>query len=1219
MDKSVIKNFSVWASRKLIIDIKQRAFELGITEEAITSSKDPAKMTGKTLDKNELAQRKSLVLKIKEKGYSYVIEKAAYEWFKRLIALRYMEVNEYLPAGIRALSSSEMDEIEPDIIKHFECINPCLNDDELNALHAMLSVNDKDNLYRVLLIKQCSMLNEILPGLFEQLEDYTEILLPDNLLSDGSVIRRLVEDIPEEDYKDQVEIIGWFYQYYISDKKDEVYVALKKNVKITKENIPAATQLFTPDWIVKYMVENSLGRLWLHGHPDDKLRYRWKYYIDEAGQEPGVQNQLDEIREQSKKLKPEDIKVLDPAMGSGHILVYAFDVLYEIYKSAGYEENEIPKLILENNLYGLEIDDRAAQLAYFELMMKARSRSSGILSEKIDLNICSIQESNGIPHDVIEMLADQQDTLKKEEVEYLLDVFKDAKEYGSILDVRPVDYNAFKKRLDEIKTCEMHDNFELQLKDIILSRIPQLLKQLMIMSKKYDVVVTNPPYMGFKGINNRIGAYLSKNYSSYKYDLFAVFMKLALDKTKINGFNAMITQHSWMFLSSFEKLRNEYFNAAYLVNMLHLGMKAFEENVGTIVQTAAFISQKKCLPDYKTRFIDLTMYNSPLLKNKSLLKTIDNFHSGNCYVISIRQLSGIPGRVIAYWADKSALNAFSNKKLLEFANPKQGATTSDNKRFLREWYEVDFSDIGFKMCDRIEARESGNKWFPYNKGGEYRNWYGNNEYIINYKNDGEEIKKFHEKLCKTNPGGRLKNQEYYFKEAITYTFISSNISIRYSPIGFIFDVAGSSIFLSGEKLYIVLAYLNSKAARYFLKILNPTFNVQVGDIKNLPFIDIDDSSLKNAIIEKTNQNIKISKADWDLFETSWDFKTHPFLINKKGAGTIEEAFKSWSEFTNNQFNQLKSNEEKLNRIFIDIYGLKDELNPEESGRDVTIRKADRVHDIKSFISYAVGCMFGRYSIDAGGLIYAGGNWKDKWKVENGQWKVNKTVKDDNGNVIENSWVDASFATDEDNIIPITDDDYFKNDIISRFIEFVKVTFGAENLAENLDYIAETLGKKSFETSRGAIRRYFIAGFYKDHVQTYKKRPIYWLFDSGSNNGFKALIYMHRFDEFTVSKIRAGYLNKLQGMYEEEFKRLDIVIDDGISKIEKTNIKNKKDKLQKKMEECLKYDKVLANAASMSINLDLDDGVSVNYAKFQNIEVPQDEDNKPIKADLLAKI
>ena len=1223
MDKQAIKNFAVWARAKLIEDIKQKLFEIGITADSIEDiqviSSDSAKVKGITLNKKEIKQRISLVSKIKEKGYDGVIEEAAYTWFNRLIALRFMEVNGYLPTGIRVLSSNEEGKVEPDIIKQFEYINLDLNNEDLNALRAMQDANATGDLYRILLVKQCNMLNEILPGLFEQMEDYSELLLPENLLSDGSVIRRLVEDIPEENYKDQVEIIGWFYQYYISEKKDEVYEGLKKNVKITKDNIPAATQLFTPDWIVKYMVENSLGRLWLHGHPDDELKNGWKYYIDETGQEEDVQRKFDEIRENGRKIKPEDIKVLDPAMGSGHILVYAFDVLYEIYKSAGYPEKEIPKLILENNLYGLEIDDRAAQLAYFALMMKARSRSRRVLKEKINLNICSIQESNGIPENVIEMLVSiQNNSVKKEDAAYLLDVFRDAKEYGSILVAKPVDFDAFEKRLDELKTGEIHNMFELQKKSIILDRIPQLLKQLRIMSQKYDVVVTNPPYMGFKGINNKIGAYLSKNYSSYKYDLFAVFIKLAADKTKVNGFNALITQHSWMFLSSFEKLRDEYFNESYLVNMLHLGMKAFEENVGTIVQTTTFISQKKYLPDYKTRFIDLTGYNSSNLKSSSLLNMIDNVNADNCYIISLNQLTSIPGRVVAYWAGSSTLNAFSNKKLSEFANPKQGATTSDNKRFLREWYEVNFNDIGFNMGGRVEAQESGEKWFPYNKGGEYRNWYGNNEYIINYKNDGEEIKKFHEKLNKTNPGGRLKNQEYYFKEAITYTFISANISIRYSPIGFIFDVAGSSIFLTGEKLYVVLAYLNSKVARYFLKILNPTFNVQVGDIKNLPYIEIDESSLKNKIIEKTNQNIKISKNDWDLFETSWDFKKHPLLINKNNENTIEEAYNNWSELAEGQFNQLKSNEEELNKIFINIYGLHDKLNPEEGNKDVTIRKADRARDIKSFISYAVGCMFGRYSIDTDGLIYAGGNLIDKWKAEDGCWKVNSITRDDKGNV-ESLWIDSSFAPDEDNIIPVLDDDYFKDDIVYKFVEFVQVTFGKENLEENLDYIAETLGKKSSETSRQAIRRYFVTDFYKDHVQTYQKKPIYWLFDSGKNDGFKALIYMHRYDEFTVSRVRTDYLHKLQRMYEAEYRRLDIIIGTDISEREKAIAKNKKDKLQKQMAECLKYDQIIAHVANQRINIDLDDGVSVSYSRFQNIEVSQGEGKKPIKADLLVKI
>ena len=1211
MDKTAIKNFAVWARKKLIEDIKQKAYEIGITEKEIkepeVSTSDTMIIGDRSLNKIEIAQRKSLVSRIKEKGFSNVIEEVAYTWFNRFIALRFMEVNDYLPTGVRVLSSIEPGKKEPDIIK--EALNIDLDLDK-ELVYRLQDNNDTETLYRYLLVKQCYALNNILPGLFEKIEDFTEILLPSNLLAEGSVIRRLVDDIPEEDFKDQVEIIGWMYQYYISEKKDEVFEGLKKNIKITKENIPAATQLFTPDWIVKYMVENSLGRLWLEGHPDEELRSKWKYYLEEAEQEPEVQKQLEEIRAKSRDIRPEDIKVLDPAMGSGHILVYAFDVLYDIYKSAGYSERDIPRLILENNLYGLDIDDRAAQLAYFAVMMKAMSKSRRIFREKVNLNVCAIQESNGFPKEAIDYLVNPEETeiekrIHREDVEYLINAFYDAKEYGSILEVKPIDFDAIERRLEEIRKGGTQDLFEYHFRNIILEKIPPLVKQARIISQKYDVVCTNPPYIGKRNMSPKLIQYLDKYYKENSIDLYSTFIEKCIKLTNNNRYTGMITQQSWMFLSSFINLRANIVNNMIIQSMIHLGPRAFEEISGEVVQTNSFIFIKQENKKYIGSYIRLINYNSSEMKEKEFFNQSNRYYSANAF------FEKMPNFEIAYWASDRVKEIFNNNlNIGKCFVVKKGMDTGNNERFVRYWYEVIYNDIKFYARNQLDFTSSNRKWAPYIKGGKSRKWYGNFDNIVLWKNNGFEIK--------SHPGSTIRNEQLNFLKGITWTDVGSNFfSARYFDDGFLRDNRGPAIIAEKEKLISILPLLCSKLSTLFQDILNPTMCFQVGNVKSIPIVK---EVFNNCVLsELTVENISISKVDWDSFETSWDFRKHPLFAHKGDSSTVKQAFNNWSSFAEKQFIQLKTNEEKINRILIEIYGLQDELTPEVEDKDITIRKADRVRDIKSFISYAIGCMFGRYSIDAEGLIYAGGDFKAKWKCENGQWKVRKIVKDEEGKVVEDTWVDATFGPDIDNVLPITDDEYFEDDIVSRFIEFLKITFGEDTLEENLDYIADTLGRKPSETARQAIRRYFLKDFYKDHVQVYQKKPIYWLFDSGKQDGFKALIYMHRYDEFTVARVRTDYLHKLQKSYEAEIKRLDIIIDSNVSQREKTNARKKKEKILKQMEECLQYDQIIAHVANQRIKIDLDDGVSVNYAKFQGVEIPQGEGRRPLKADLLAKI
>ncbi|WIV13282.1 BREX-1 system adenine-specific DNA-methyltransferase PglX [Proteiniborus sp. MB09-C3] len=1213
MNKSAIKNFAVRARNKLIEDITQKAYELGITKNEI---KDIETFEGgfrvkgiensKVYKKYEIKQREKLVSSIKTKGFEQVIEEVAYTWFNRLIALRFMEVNEYLPTGVRVLSSVEEGKTEPDIIK--EALNLDLDLDlDKEIAYRLIDSNDTQDLYKYLLIKQCNELGKIMPMVFEEISDYTELLLPDNLLGEGSVIRDLVESIEEDDYKDQVEIIGWLYQYYISEKKDEVFADLKKNKKITKENIPAATQLFTPKWIVKYMVENSLGRLWLESYPDEELKAQWKYYLEEAEQEPEVQKKLDELKDPN--LNPENIKVLDPAMGSGHILVYAFDVLYDIYLKAGYSERDIPQLILEKNLYGLDIDDRAGQLAAFALMMKARSKNRRIFRRKVELNVCSIQESNGITKEAIEYLVNPKDiTLEKhigkEDVEYLIEAFNDAKEYGSILDVKKVDFDAIERRIEAIKDRETLDLFELQYKEVILEKLPVLVKQGRIMSEKYDVVCTNPPYMGNAGMNPKLSDYLSKNFPNSKADLFAVFMELDEKYLKDEGFLSMINQHSWMFLSSFEKLRKKLIEDSTIVSMLHLGARTFEEIGGEVVQSTAFICRNNTLDNYNGVYIRLVDYKKAIEKEEKTLKAIREREIEYRYKSCTKDFAKIPGSPIAYWVNGNVKNSFVKYPSLrsKSVNISEGIKTGNNERYIRFWYEIDISI--FYPANKVREKA---RWIAHHKGGEYRRWYGNKTYAIFWENDGAEIR------SRKNSG--IQGENMFFKRFLSWSKTSgSYFGIRFYEDQ-LFDSASPAILPKGN-IYYVLGFLSSKAGVFYTKFINPTLSLQVGNVGIIPFMERKD--LEDVIENIVQRNIDISKKDWDSFETSWDFKRHP-LINgelrienvefKKENRTIESAFNAWSEFTQSQFNQLKANEEELNRIFIDIYGLQDELTSEVEDKDITIRKADRERDIKSFISYAVGCMFGRYSLDEEGLIYAGGEFRDKFIIENGQLKV-KTKE---------GWQNSSVDVTMDNVIPIVDDDYFEDDIVNRFVEFVKIAFGEKTLEENLDYIAETLGQKTGETSRQTIRRYFLKDFYNDHIKTYQKRPIYWLFDSGKQNGLKTLIYMHRYDLSTVARVRTDYLHKLQKMYEAEVRRLDILIESNLSPREKATAMKKKDSINKQIQECLAYDQVIAHVANQKIDIDLDDGVVVNYDKFQGVQVPQGEGRKPLKADLLAKI
>ena len=856
MNKNAIQKFAIWARNELIAQVSQRAYQYGIDESGFGDASADA-LNGRLLTAEEKSQRQELIKKIKEKGYKQVMEEVAYTWFNRFIALRFMEVNNYLPSHIRVFSDAS-GAFKPEILN--DVLHLDLPGLDSGKVAEYIESNDTEALYRYLLLTQCNALNSALPVMFERMGGYTEMLLPNNILRQDSVLGHMVSDIPEEDWQDAVQIIGWLYQYYNTELKDDTFAQLKKNVKITKERIPAATQLFTPDWIVRYMVENSLGRLWLEGHPNAELHDGWKYYLDEAKQEPDVEAQLAKLREEYKTIKPEEIKVIDPCMGSGHILVYAFDVLMQIYTSAGWDQREAAQSILKNNLFGLDIDDRAAQLAYFAVMMKARQYDRRLLTRGIQPNIYSIRESNGIQTMTIEYFH-KNDPKLKADIESVVTEMRDAKEYGSILNITPADFAGLYARFDEIR----NDINMMQMS--ALDELLPLVKCAELLAQKYDVVVTNPPYMAVSNAGVKVNDYVKKNFPDSKADLFAVFIERCGQMAKKNGYQAMITQHAWMFLSSFEKLRTKLL-AVDIVNMAHLGARAFEEIGGEVVQTTSFVIRKSHIADYKGEYCRLIEPTSQQGKE-------DMFLDGeNRYAAEQSNFSKIPGSPVAYWMNAAWFSLFDNYPVMRDTSVlKKGTSTGDNGRFIKQWYEVSNRKIFFDAHNPEEAMASGQKWFPINGGGERRKWFGNRSDVVNWENDGAEMKALATKL---NHGGHwsryIINPDRFFTESIGWSAISSSkISARYVGFGFAFSSAAMEAFESDLKY--LLALINSVVAEDILKLLAPTLNFGVEQIGKIP-IKI---SNRETIEKLANNSINLSSADWDSYENSWDFKRNPLV------------------------------------------------------------------------------------------------------------------------------------------------------------------------------------------------------------------------------------------------------------------------------------------------------------------------------------------------------
>ena len=1371
MDKTAIKNYAIWARTKLIGDIKYKASLLGITEKGIADALPQSTAQEQYFDIGtrepyairgvQIAQRKSLAEAIAKKAqesdyltaYNSIIEEVAYTWFNRFIAVRFMEVNDYLPCKIRVLSAVDGRQ-EPDIVQNpFDAkLDYTSAEEELISQHQLN--NEGDKLFNLLFIKVCNDLSKVLPQLFEAEQDYTELLLNISYTDQDGLIYKLVHDIPEANFDvnavdeegkpvGQVEIIGWLYQYYNTEPKNETFALLKKNVKITKERIPSATQLFTPDWIVRYMVENSLGRLVISGqlvvNSDQCIvdsegaantqlitnhysletslaeRFGWKYYLPEvvdSGQcivnsESAANDQLT-----TNHYALETIKIIDPCMGSGHILVYAFDVLMQVYTQQGYTDKDAAISILENNLYGLDIDERAFQLAYFAVLMKARQYHKFILKKQPACHIYVIAESNGINMQQLQYFGAQLDELAKPvalaQMQELIEAMHDAKEYGSIINVPEYDWGLlrqFAAEFDISGEMNMFDTFGIEATQ---KKLRELINVGEALAQKYEVVVTNPPYMGAGGMGEKLSKFVKQHYPDTKSDMSTVMMEKTLAMCSDNGFMSMINIPVWMFLSSYEKLRNNILKNNSYVNMLHFGRGVFGSDFGT----TAFVIAKKHTDNY------LASYRR-LFEKQGAVDSVDVkeqwfFAGKGKYIAKQENFAKIPGVPVAYWVSEKVIEAFKHTKIDEIASTNNGFTTGDNNRFLRLWAEVDYRKIDFHNQSVSALVKSVGKWFPYNKGGEFRKWYGNNEYLINYGNDGEEIKSY----------GHLvpRSLKYQFKESVTWNKITSGTTaFRYKPTGTMFDVGGLSLFPNSENdLAYILGLCNSVVVNSFLKIISPTLNCETGHVASLPVIVKNEELIKQIV----QQNISISKSDWDSFETSWDFAKHPLvvtsgqcIVNSESSAnaqlttkhySLSTIYHRWEAECNERFNTLKANEEELNRIFIDIYGLQDELTPEVEDKDVTVRKADLQRDVKSLLSYAVGCMFGRYALDFEGLAFAGGKLSDQWVVISGQYYRREVVEKyvaqelqrtygmaeinvadgrdlSSGEIItkggvifafrsdaksssinsveyrrgtskklyegicelsfnserfkcgvrntaydlcsseilnaitsgsgvelvQRGWQDADsidwetihyslitnhYGADDDNVIPITDEDYFEDDIVGRLIAWLKVVYGAATLEENLRFIADALGSAG-DTPRQKIRNYFLKDFFKDHCKIYQKRPIYWLYDSGKQNGFKALIYMHRYNADTSGQVRAEYLGKMEETYESEINRMQDLMDNGTGR-DAAQAGKRKEKLQKQLQECRDYDAVLGHIALARIAIDLDDGVKVNYVKVQ---------------------
>ena len=1180
MNKSKLKTYAPQARKDQIAAVTARANLLGLSEAKGQLVVAEAKVTGDIVliagrpwPAAVNAQRDQLIVRMRRDGFAQTVEAVAYTWFNRFAALRYMELHDYLGHGRRVLSNAQGG--LPEVLAHALELAESGDLPGLSAttVRELKLANQDSDLYRQVLIAQCNALHQAMPFLFERLGDETELLLPDNLLHSDSVVTKLVGSIDEDDWQ-RVEIIGWMYQFYISEKKDQVIGKVVKS-----EDIPAATQLFTPNWIVQYLVQNSVGRLWQMANPQSTLKSQWPYYIEPAEQGPGVNAQLDaliQVRmgEDGGSLNPETITVLDPACGSGHILVEAYEVLKAIYQERGYQPRSIPRLILEKNLYGLDIDDRAAQLAGFALLMKARADDRRLLDDPPRLNVLSLQESKALDLDELTTHLTPFG-VSRTSLKNLLATFEHAKIFGSLISVPQTlcaEISAIEEALGRAR-----ESGDLYAHTYSKSLLP-LLEQAMVLGRNYDAVIANPPYMGNKGLNEDLKAFGRKEYPDSKADIFAMFIERGISLSKQNGFSALITMQSWMFLSSFEDLRAKLLRDCTLLSLAHF---PYENRTPTAMGinfgVSAFVMRRPRLDEYIAQFC-CGRHHELDDEGKPLVFPPDNERRRS---LSCSIFERIPGKPISYWINPGLRKVFDNAKTLdsEFP-PKTGMTTGDDGRFLRQWHEVSKSRLETHIDSSKEAKDSGKKWFPYNKGGVGDRWYGHCNYVVNWKNDGAEIKHW----VVNNPSDpnttswsrRVFNHELFFRPGLTWTLLNSRtFNVRYLPVGNVLNVNGPTISTSDfDRGAYILGFLNSKVAAALVQVINPTAANNPGDVGKLPLL----YSEVDKVQKTSGEAIALAKLAWDELETSFDFQRIPFL-GVIGEGALSEDYEKWSAVATRRVDAMRELEESNNRVFIEAYGLLDELSPEVPGDQITLRRVDRERDSQRLISFAIGCVMGRYSLDDSGLIYAhGGNIG----FDPGNYKI--------------------FAADADGIVPVTQELWFEDDAANRVREFLRVAWSADEIDGNMVWLAESLGRRGNETSDETVRRYLADKFFKDHLQTYKKRPIYWLFSSGKLGAFQALVYLHRYNAGTLARMRAEYVVPLTGKMQSRIEQLERDVVSAGSTAVRNRINKQLESLRKQHLELLAYDEQLRHCADQRIELDLDDGVKVNYGKFGDLLV-----------------
>ena len=1170
MNKSKLKTYAPKAREEFIKAVTERAHFYGISKDSVetcTVKGDFAFIAGRPFPKKLADTRKLLLDRIEKSSFSQILEEVAYTWFNRIAAIRFMEINGYLAHGYRVLSHPD-GQAEPEILEKAQFIDKLDGLEKEEILRLKMAADKDKELYQRIIVAQCNELSNAMPFLFEKVDDPTELLFPDNLLNTDSVIRQMVNEIAEEDWK-EVEIIGWLYQFYISEKKD----ALMKAKKAYKtEDIPAVTQLFTPNWIVKYLVQNSLGAKWLATYPSSGIKAKMQYYISPAEQSEDVKAKLKEITPTS--LNPEELTVLDPACGSGHILVEAYELLKEIYLERGYRAKDVPALILTKNLYGLEIDDRAAQLSGFALMMKARQDDREIFKKSIKPNIVCIKGASY--------------TGSFKDAKDLVELFENAKTFGSLVRVS----EELILRLPDIKRKTQEKRNDLNSHMLgegvdYYENILALVQQAELLAKRYDCIIANPPYLGGKWMSAELKEFAKIRYPETKYDLFAMFIERGFEMAKdILGYNSMVTMQSWMFLSSYEKCRELWIGTKILQSMAHLGARAFSTISGEVVTVTSFSFLNVSLGKYKPSFLRLIDEDEEG-KREGIVEKRDLYNQAD-----MDDFKKIPGSPIAYWASGTVRGIFEESfNLKVIGDTRQGCATSDNDRFLRLWHEVNSGSIGLSLGNREDALKSKKKWFPYNKGGSYKRWYGNQDYVVNWQNDGKELLGYASELY-GSPTRTIKSISEYFKPCISWSKISSgDFAVRFYPKGFIFDVAGCSIFFKDpEALNFCVGFLNTKVTKVIFKILSPTLNFEAGQVAVMPILN----SWKTIKVAVAKELVEIAKKDWDSYNTAWDFADLPILRLKNKENTIKESYQGYRNQCRKMTAEMKSLEENNNRIFINAYDLQDELTPEVPIEEITLfanpkyRYKGELSDeelearfqsdtMQELLSYAVGCMMGRYSLDVPGLIYA--------HAENKEFDPKKY---------------KTFPADEDGIIPITEREWFDDDAVCRFFRFIEVAWNKKGLDENLDFISDAVGRQPGESSREAIRRYFANDFFKDHVQTYKNRPIYWLFSSGKEKAFQALVYLHRYNEGTLSRMRTEYVLPLQTKISRHIEHLEKDKDAVQSGSAANKIQKEIISLRKQTEELSKFEELLRHYADKKVKLDLDDGVKINYGKFGDL-------------------